>query len=1370
MAELASGIAGLVSLGITVCQGLLLYYNSYKGFRDDIDTTYMSVESVAKALLAIESVVSRGRFSPEVASLVENSVRLCAQGLDTLSKKLDKIKSLPPDGSLKTRLRETKRNMLYPFKESTLVKLREICQDLGDNLNLALDTLNIDAAVLAQQRLDRLSQLTSNLSTEVAAVAANVHSIKLEQDAKAMADIYTWLTPLTTPSQNRHRESLSIKVRQEEGARELLQRPEFRDWTTAARGVTLWCTGLPGIGKTIYASYIIEALRKRRSEDNSGLAYIYFTYKDAELQTPVNIIASILQQLISQSPADAHSLVNLHAQHVGENTRPSVGEIVSLLQDVFRRFSKVYVIVDALDECSDVDDARPLPDLEKLLDDAIHIEVEASPTDIENYLGQRLESTRSIQIHLAQDSLLQETIVSVILEKVNGMFLMARLYLDTLVNKTTRRKIKSALETLPEGLDSIYEELMVRVKLQNPKDHAELAVRVLGWIFHTARPLTVTEIQTALAIEQGDSSLDEDGIPNRDLLVSICAGMVMINNTGDTISLVHYTAQEYFQRSGKRLLDHANKDIAATCMTYLQFDSFNYEISDLSSKDVFFELLKDHPLLGYAAQHWGDHLRQAGDKEANEQAIEILEDEDKVHLICWLKESADNQAKGTYFRPRAQASGLALASSFGLTATLSKAIDAGLSVHEKDSTGQTALHRAVEKGHVDTAALLLKAGSTVNSKDLAGWTALHEAASKADAAIAKLLVDHGADVDIVDGYSTTPLYRAAEAGAEAVVRLLLHKQADVTVANSYLQTALHRAADRGHITVVELLLKHGANAKAKDHYGYTPFYRAADQGFEDIAKLLRSYMSGIKQPPSHPEKSDVMSESQYRGMQANVYTPALPLELAGPTWERDLKSLAGGFVSAVAFPTSDDIVFILFKVKLQLPRLGEAANAEVIDTTDGVVIPGLVDTHRHVSMSLTRGLGADQDLFHFLSNTYLRWLPATSAEDMYTSALVGSLEAIDGGVTTILDSSESFHSDLHAEAELQGLKDSGVRAFFCFSMSQDKYGDVPAGDLGWKARLEHVERMRKANSNKEALVQVALALTQPGTGPFHLTKAELEYAKRHDMLCCSHSCAVVNSMTTKDIIERHKHNLLLPGHVYIHCTAMTPEEVKLVAESGGKVSIATETEMQMGIGIPPIRRCIEAGLKPSLSIDTSAAVAPDLLGQMRLALQMQRCLDHVTVQQRGEVASDINFTARDALIWGSRNGAETVGLGDCIGTLTPGKRADVVFISNKHHIRPSAFPLATAVLHSSPRDVDTVMIDGEIRKRDGVLVGHDIQAVKAKAKLGLQRILKNLDKVPPEMTKEQVKQYIVDADHSTRAQLATAYTDLQLKNDWMRQK
>ncbi|KAF3067912.1 26S proteasome non-ATPase regulatory subunit 10 [Trichoderma lentiforme] len=867
---IASGVAGLISLGLSVCKGILTYYNAFRDSQDDIGQMCSSVESVAKTLVAIDLTLQQGQFSHDIIVAVETSLKLCKEALETLAKKLDKIRSTRADGSLKTRLENAKRRMFYPFRESTLAKLREICHDLKDNLGLAINVLDVNAKFITQQHLDTLSNISSTLSkqvghmaVDVASVTADIHSIRLEQEESAMMHIFAWLTPLTTNFRNKHQESLSTKVRQDSGAQQLLQSLQFKTWASST-GAALWCTGLPGIGKTINTSYIIDILRKERcNNDDVGIAYIYFSYKDTEIQTSVNILASLLEQLISRRPGFLSDLRSLYAEHTKENTRPSIADIGSLLQNIVFSFSKVFIIIDALDECAEVDDvrsitltelkklqhrmlllvmSRPMPDPEGLLKDAIRINVEASLTDIRNYIEQRIDNTRSMQKHVAGVPELRHRIVTVILQKIKGMFLMARLYLDTLVTKTTRRKIKTALETLPEGLDSIYDELMIRIKLQNPKDHAELAMKVIGWIFYAARPLTVTEMQHALAIEQDDTYLDEDGIPNPDLLVSVCAGLVMINDNSNTISFVHYTTQEYFNRGGKRLLGSANGDIASTCLTYLRFDSFSRRIENLTNRDVLLALLHEYPLLSYASQHWGNHQRNAENERNDGQALELLRDENRIHTIAWLRDYANSLAKGTYFRPRAQVLGLALASSFGLTKVALNLIESSSSVNEIDSIGQTALHRASENGHAETAELLLKMGAQINSKDLAGWTPLHQASSGADEIMANLLIKHGADVNVVDGYNATPLYRAAEVGAEEITRLLLDNGADIRVRNTYLQTALHRAADRGHLPVVNLLLQYGADAGAKDHYGYTPFYRAADQGYEDIAKLLRTHM------------------------------------------------------------------------------------------------------------------------------------------------------------------------------------------------------------------------------------------------------------------------------------------------------------------------------------------------------------------------------------------------------------------------------------------------------------------------------------------------------------------------------------------------
>jgi hypothetical protein len=189
-------------------------------------------------------------------------------------------------------------------------------------------------------------------------------------------------------------------------------------------------------------SYIIESLQQQRSNGTTGTAYVYFSYKDAEIQTPTNIVASILQQLITLRSDYLVDLKDLYTKHKKENTRPSLSDMMLLLQSVVFSFSKVFLVIDALDECSDADDvrsillrelkklqsrlcllvmSRPIPDMEFMLEGAVRVTIEPSMTDIENYLQQRLEGTRSMQKHLADEPSLRDTIISRITQKIKGM-------------------------------------------------------------------------------------------------------------------------------------------------------------------------------------------------------------------------------------------------------------------------------------------------------------------------------------------------------------------------------------------------------------------------------------------------------------------------------------------------------------------------------------------------------------------------------------------------------------------------------------------------------------------------------------------------------------------------------------------------------------------------------------------------------------------------------------------------------------------------------------------------------------------------------------------------------------------------------------
>ncbi|KAH8777692.1 hypothetical protein F5883DRAFT_696506 [Diaporthe sp. PMI_573] len=449
----------------------------------------------------------------------------------------------------------------------------------------------------------------------------------------------------------------------------------------------------------------------------------------------------------------------------------------------------------------------------------------------------------------------------------------------------------------------------------------------------------------------------------------------------------------------------------------------------------------------------------------------------------------------------------------------------------------------------------------------------------------------------------------------------------------------------------------------------------------------------------------------------------------------------GGLITAVG--RAEDIV---------------ALDAEVIDTTGGVVMPGMIDTHRHSCISLFRGIGCDQGIFQFLCNGFTRYLPALTAEDLRLSALVTALEAIDSGVTTIVDPYDACRSHADTMAGLQGLEESGIRAFFCPSMTDEQYDDAEKGNLAHQARLAHIDTLYENNAAKASqLVRIGMSISHPGSVPFDKTEAEIKFANQRGMFCCSHSAPVKNSVLCGGVMERADRGLMLPGHLYIHCTNLTDHEFSLIAQTGGKVSVSVETEMQMGMGLPPLRYCLNHGIDPSLGLDTSSAVSPDLFGQMRLGLQLQRGLDSQVLHDKGKVVMKPDLTVHDAMCWATRNGAAALGLGDQIGTLTPGKRADVVHVSDDRALTPSVDPLGTTVLHSSAADVDTVLIDGRVRKRYGRLVEHDRAKVRAQTNDATKRIMAHLDNLPPEMLPEQLTGGFRSSETSTRINLGKAY-------------
>ncbi|RAQ99167.1 ankyrin repeat domain-containing protein [Stemphylium lycopersici] len=369
--------------------------------------------------------------------------------------------------------------------------------------------------------LDRIERLKS--LTQVPVIQSGVDEIRQDQDAAKHRRILEWISPTDYPAQ----QSDIIKRRQERTGQYEYQ-------------ATLFCLGIPGAGKTIVAAIAIDHLLKLVQSSSQGVAYVYCNYKAREEQDTSRMLAAILKQLV-----------------------PSPDEIFSALQDVLAHYSTVYIVVDALDEFLDSDGARRqflaklrkiqagrdvrlmatsrfIPEIVGWFNQGLKLEVQASKEDVKRFVaGQICRLPKCIQ----RDPALQEVVQEKIIEAVDGMFLLARLHTNSLLDKRTAKDVKSTLAKLSKGLaalDDAYKEAVQRIEGQLSGDY-ELAKRVLSWITYAKRPLTTTEICCALAVEPDEAELNLENIPDVEDLLSVCAGLVVVDQESAVIRLVHYT-------------------------------------------------------------------------------------------------------------------------------------------------------------------------------------------------------------------------------------------------------------------------------------------------------------------------------------------------------------------------------------------------------------------------------------------------------------------------------------------------------------------------------------------------------------------------------------------------------------------------------------------------------------------------------------------------------------------------------------------------------------------------------------------------------------------------------------------------------------
>jgi len=420
-------------------------------------------------------------------------------------------------------------------------------------------------------------------------------------------------------------------------------------------------------------------------------------------------------------------------------------------------------------------------------------------------------------------------------------FLLAQLHMNNLINLPTKGHIKQALQNLAkgiEGLDNIYEQAIKRIEDQRSSSR-ELAKQILTWIVHAKRPLSTAELRYALAVKPYTVKLDEDYLPGVRILRSVCAGLVTVDEESDIVRLVHYTTQEYFERTWTSWFPDTQRYIATTCVTYLTFDAF---AAGFCPTDEEFETrLQLNPLYDYAARNWGHHARATSAVE--QLVVDFLKSEAKVSSSGQAMMASRSYSGYSQRVPR-QMTGLHVAAYFGLAAAIMALFESGLGPDVKDTYGKTPLSRAAGNGHEAVVKLLLaKDGVELNSEDEFHQTPLSHAAENGHEAVVKLLLaKDGVELNSKDEFHQTPLSHAAGNGHEAAVKLLLAKDGvELNSKDDNNQTPLSRAAGNGHEAVVKLLLaKDGVELNSKDEFHQTPLSHAAGNGHEAVVKLLSS--------------------------------------------------------------------------------------------------------------------------------------------------------------------------------------------------------------------------------------------------------------------------------------------------------------------------------------------------------------------------------------------------------------------------------------------------------------------------------------------------------------------------------------------------
>ncbi|KAI4941700.1 hypothetical protein J4E91_010574 [Alternaria rosae] len=691
------------------------------------------------------------------------------------------------------------------------------------------------------------------------------------QGGERLGRIRSWLSA-PDPAMNYHK---AHKQRQAGTGLWLLSNEKFKKWKEDAAS-RLWLYGIPGCGKTILSSTVIESLQHHCGDDERKVTvYFYFDFNDAQKQVPELMLRSLLRQLLQRLVTIPEGVDMLFSSCKNGKEQPSLPELLTVTPGVMRQFSHVYVVLDALDESAKRPElmemletvggwqlrishllmtSRKERDIEMSLetfvveDNMICLQREVVDADILRFVQQKLRDDKRLA-KWNQNAEVRQEIETALMREAQGMFRWAICQLDVIAECRNLSMLRKSLATLPQTLDQTYDRILTAI---NEKDRM-YTIRILQWLTFSARPLYLEEVAEVVAIDiVREPAFDPDEVLMDPLeALEICSSLVTIvvekppfyryQPDRRIVALAHYSVQEYLvserirqgpakQYSMKETECH--KAMTIGCLGYL--NRFQQPLTD--------ELYEASALATYSAQFWSNHLQKTGDGEEEMSRLAInllLMDKHVLANLIRLYNPDHGTAYDYQIDDEEIATPLYYASFLGLILITRLLLDQGVDVNAQTGPWGTALFGAAEEGHLAVVNLLVNAGADVNMSNGDGRYPIQIASEMGEETLVKLLIDARADVNARHGKDDDALMIALLEDDEATAKLLIDVGADANTRDDRNHSALQVASSIGQESAVRLLIRAGAdvNAPGGEVFG-NALLAAAEGGHTAIVELL----------------------------------------------------------------------------------------------------------------------------------------------------------------------------------------------------------------------------------------------------------------------------------------------------------------------------------------------------------------------------------------------------------------------------------------------------------------------------------------------------------------------------------------------------